>query len=164
MGRLGRGQVAGLLSVLFVLGAAAFAVAAQPQATGVLEAVRQRLAIHLVNLPLPLAPAVCPPGTSAEHPALGGRGPSGDPSGPTTCAAEIVVAGSKVRLPPDAYVADLVSVRDCVERTPCGMTTIYVLRRGESEVLVSQRTGTGTNEKIAPGEEGAFDFLPEVVP
>jgi hypothetical protein len=42
----------------------------------------------------------------------------------------------------------------------CPEAPYYVLRRGNSTVGVS-RSGTRFAEKIAPGEEGAFDFLAE---
>jgi hypothetical protein len=166
MGRLGRGQVAGLLSVLVVPGAVAVAVAAQPQAAGVLEAARQRLAIGLVNLPPPVTPdmPVCPPRTPSERPILGGRAPAGMTTGPTTCGAEIAVGGWKVQLPPDAYIEHLIISVNCVVGQPCPEAPYYSLRRGKSTVGVSIRSGARFGERIAPGEEGAFDFLGEAVP
>jgi hypothetical protein len=163
MGRLGRGQVAGLLGVLLVLGTVAVALAAQPQAAGVLQAARQRLAIRLVNFPPPVTPdmPVCPPRTPSERPVIGGRAPAGMTTGPTTCGAEIAVGDWKVQLPPDAYIEHLIISVNCEVGQPCPETPYYSLRRGRSTVGVSIRSGARFGEEIAPGEEGAFDFLPK---
>ena len=80
-------------------------------------------------------------------------------SGSQTTARRIHVAGRDVELPPDAFVDTYIITVLCVVGRPCPEAPYYVIRRGNSTIVVSRRSGTLRDEKIAPGEEGAFDFL-----
>jgi hypothetical protein len=84
-------------------------------------------------------------------------------SGPATKGALISIAGKAVQLPPDAFIAGTVSTFGCVVPHPCPQTPIVVLQRGNSTIAVSVPTGAVVSEKVAPGEEAAFDFLQEVL-
>jgi hypothetical protein len=180
MGRVSRGQVAGLLSVLFVIGAAALAAAVRPHPTSVPESAQERQAIGPADVPEPVPTAAPvqtapyePPGPPRQVPTptpppLSPEEPFGRPrpgttiysSGPETRGTVIGVAGRLVQLPPDAYIANSVAFIQCYE-PGCPEAPYYVLRRGESSVGVSRRTGYVFGAEIAPGEEGAFDFLRE---
>jgi hypothetical protein len=73
------------------------------------------------------------------------------------------LAGRAVRLPPDAYVEHFTVSVHCVVGRPCPQTPIYELRRGNSTIAVSAPTGAVVEERPAPGEERAFDFLREAL-
>lgn len=84
-------------------------------------------------------------------------------SGPSTKGMTITIAGKKIKLPDDAYIAHDVS---SVTRSPgkTGPETPYfVIARGNSKILIPQRSGKIYSETIAPGEEGAFNFLKEAL-
>lgn len=77
----------------------------------------------------------------------------------------IRVAGIDVQLPPDAYVeyiiVDALPCPPSIEGVNCPEVPFYKLRRGNSTIGVSIKSGTMFQEQVAPGEEGAFDFLRE---
>ena len=70
-----------------------------------------------------------------------------------------------MRLPPDAFVEFLIEEVLCVfvEGVSCPETPIIVLERWSSTIAVSVNSGKVVEEAIAPGEEGAFDFLKAVL-
>jgi hypothetical protein len=85
-------------------------------------------------------------------------------SGPETKGIRLDIAGIDVQLPSDVYVAHYIVHVQCGVGNFCPEAPIYVLQRGKSQISVSKPTGTMFEERIAPGEEGAFDFLREVLP
>jgi hypothetical protein len=161
MGRLGRSQVAVLLSVLFVLGAAAFAAVAQLPAPSAPASAQERLAIGPGEMPRPVPTPERPPRAPDEPPGPAEPRREIHSSGPATRGAVIHVAGREVQLPPDAFIERSVAAVLCGGGLPCPETPFYILRRGNSTVSVSLRSGARFDEQIAPGEEGAFDFLRE---
>jgi len=164
MGGRGRSHVAGVLSVLCMLGAVAVAATAPPHAVSVREAGKPRLALGAGDAPRP-APTPAPPPHAPEEPPVPPQpGRTIYSSGPNTRGAVIVVAGREVQLPPDAFIERSVATAMCGGVPGCPEAPFYILRRGSSTVGVSQRSGARFDERIAPGEEGAFDFLPEAVP
>ncbi len=72
------------------------------------------------------------------------------------------IAGHFVQLPPDAYVNPEAAGPTCVPDLPCAGPT-YRIVRGGSSASVSVTSGAILSEEIAPGEEGAFDFLRQVL-
>lgn len=85
-------------------------------------------------------------------------------AGPETSGSNITVAEIGVQLPANAFVNRYVVQVLCVAGLSCPQTPIYELKRGNSTISVSIPSGIILDEEIAPGEEGAFDFLKEVVP
>lgn len=81
-------------------------------------------------------------------------------SGPETAGSEIVINNRRVRLPSDAYVDAYFVTVDCIPKTPCPHPPIYVIRRGNAEIVVEERTGRVWRTE---GPESAFDFLKGVV-
>ncbi|MBM3944553.1 MAG: hypothetical protein FJ317_03570 [SAR202 cluster bacterium] len=77
----------------------------------------------------------------------------------------LTLNGKVVNLPPDVDVAGITVSILCVAGTPCPTDELpfYILRRGDSRADVSEKTGRIALEKVAPGEEGAFDFLREAL-
>lgn len=74
----------------------------------------------------------------------------------------ITIAGRTVQLPPDAYLYGIVAGVMCVEGAgQCPEAPAYVIKRGNSVINVVPRNGKIQGEYVAPGEEGAFDFLRE---
>ena len=69
------------------------------------------------------------------------------------------IRGLLILLPPDAYIKHYINLVDCVAGEPCPEIPFYVIERGNSTISATARTGKVTGEDIAPGEEGAFDFL-----
>ena len=84
-------------------------------------------------------------------------------TGPEGKGKQVRVAGIDVQLPPDAYVEyTIVDGFPCPPATQgvsCAEIPFYWLRRGNSRIGVEMKSGTMFREQIAPGEEGAFDFL-----
>jgi hypothetical protein len=161
MGRRGRSRVAGVLSVLCMLGAVAVAATAPPHAVSLREAGKPRLAIGPGDVQEPPPTPERPPLTPEELPGPPEPFNQIRSRGPATRGAVINIAGRTVQLPPDAYIEENMAFVQCVEGLPCPEAPYYRLRRGESTVGVSLRSGARFAEKIAPGEEGAFDFLAE---
>lgn len=81
-------------------------------------------------------------------------------AGPETAGSEIVINNRKVRLPSDAYVDSYYVTIDCIPQTPCPNPPVYVIRRGNAEIVVEERTGRVWKKE---GPESAFDFLKGVV-
>lgn len=84
-----------------------------------------------------------------------------DVGGPQTTGTEIVLAGKKLRLPPDTSIGMRISEVFCMEGKPCPKAPLIVLQRGNSKIWISEPTGQITQRLTAPGEEHAFDFLQE---
>ena len=80
-------------------------------------------------------------------------------SGPETKGITLTIAGKKIKLPDDAFVEH--NIVDAVG--PAGgpriETPVLVLKRGNSTLSISVTSGKIHEEKLAPGEEKAFDFL-----
>ena len=97
--------------------------------------------------------------------------------GPETAGSVLTVAGLQIQLPDDAYIHQIVNLVVClgesvvvvgeiaVEETDLcpPQTPYYDLARGDSTVRVVEQTGRVFGETIAPGEEGAFNFLKEAL-
>lgn len=81
-------------------------------------------------------------------------------SGPETAGTEIVINNHKVRLPADAYVDSYFVAIDCIPQTPCPKPPVYVIRRGNAEIVVEERSGRVWGRS---GPESAFDFLTGVL-
>lgn len=111
--------------------------------------------------PLPPTPVYDPSATSQLPAAPNTRGYEVALSGPATKGSTIFIAGRKVQLPPDAYVESWIVSGFC--EGPCPELPLYVLKRGNSKISVSARSGTLGEEKVAPGEADAFDFLKEAL-
>ena len=120
--------------------------------------------------PLPGTPPVSTPAPppAAERLPHPGQRPSLTPEeeierrreiGYQTAPRRIHVAGRDLELPQDVFVEYWIATAVCVVGGPCPEAPYYVIRRGNSTIMVSVRSGTLRDEKIAPGEEGAFDFL-----
>ena len=75
----------------------------------------------------------------------------------------VTLGGKTVQLPPDAYVDGMVTHVLCGGSPEACETPFYNIRRGRSLINVTVRTGRILSEHIAPGEEGAFDFLKEAL-
>ncbi len=69
------------------------------------------------------------------------------------------IQGRFVQLPADAYVQREITETTCTGSEQCAQIPIYEIVRGNSTVAVSGRSGAILSEEVAPGEEGAFDFL-----
>jgi hypothetical protein len=80
-------------------------------------------------------------------------------SGPSTAGTRLTIAGRPVQLDPDTYVESYVLSVTCEIGRPCPRTPMYALRRGESRISLSQPTGEIVFERIAPGEDGAFEAI-----
>ena len=76
----------------------------------------------------------------------------------------VTIAGVEIHLPEDAYIDAFISKALCRPGSTCARLPWVVIQRGESKIFVSIPTGVIDREIIAPGEEGAFDFLKEVLP
>ncbi len=76
----------------------------------------------------------------------------------------LTIAGKRVQLPQDAFVDRYTISVLCVEHDACPQTPILQIKRGNSTIAVSAPSGTIVEERTAPGEERAFDFLKEVLP
>jgi hypothetical protein len=61
-------------------------------------------------------------------------------SGPTTMGSVIVVKGSEVQLPENAWV-DFLAHAECGLESTCPETPLYVIHRGESQAFVTISTG-----------------------
>lgn len=85
-------------------------------------------------------------------------------AGPETRGSTIRLAGKVVTLPSDAYVSRYIIEGLCPPGQKCPELPIYEIRRGNSTIMVSAKSGAIIEEKIAPGEEGAFDFLKRALP
>jgi len=65
------------------------------------------------------------------------------------------VAGRKIRLPDDAYVAGYIVMQD----PPSGHEPFYAIRRGHSTIVISERIGYVGNLKLDEADGKPFDFL-----
>lgn len=86
-------------------------------------------------------------------------------TGESTKGALIEIAGKKIQLPPDAYIAhDIIDVV-CVlgSSDPCPETPYYVLARSNSTIAVSTSSGIIHEEKIGEGDKEPFAFLKEAL-
>ena len=84
-------------------------------------------------------------------------------SGPATRGSIVRIAGLEIQLPSDAFVDRYVVDILCIAGRPCPEVPIYELKRGNSTLAVSAPSGAIVEEDTANGEEGAFDFLKEVL-
>lgn len=80
-------------------------------------------------------------------------------AGPETRGSSIGIKGKTVQLPPDAWVETWMVFATCPIGRVCRETPLYSLRRGESTLVISSPSGIIYEERIAPGEEGAFAFV-----
>ena len=71
------------------------------------------------------------------------------------------VAGKKIAIPSDARVFAWLSEAGCFSQSPCPVAPIYGIKRSNSIISVEAQTGRILTETLAPGEEGAFNFLKE---
>lgn len=79
--------------------------------------------------------------------------------GPSRKGATIAIKGINIKLPDDAYVEGLVVAATAIAGRQPPETPYYVIVRGDSRVLVTERTGRILKEILASGDENAFDFL-----
>ncbi len=84
-------------------------------------------------------------------------------SGPTTKGMTITIAGKKIKLPDDTYIEHNVYDITASPGKNAPETPYFVIARGNSRILVPKRSGKIYSETIAPGEEGAFNFLKEAL-
>jgi hypothetical protein len=77
-------------------------------------------------------------------------------AGPETKGYKIDVAGRTIQLPEDAYIGGL-------WRAHGAGGLFWEIIRGNSRLAVHKVTGEVLGMEIAPGEEGAFDFLLETL-
>ena len=84
-------------------------------------------------------------------------------SGPTTKGMTIPIAGKQIKLPDDAYVEHYVIVGTASPGKVPPPTPYFVIARSNSRVIVPTGSGKIYSETIAPGEEGAFNFLKEAL-
>ncbi len=83
-------------------------------------------------------------------------------SGPETMGAKISVAGKTVKLPDNAYVKEWIVSALCEAGSPCPQGPIYVIARGNSQIVIDS-IGQIFREEIASNDEGPFDFLKEAL-
>jgi len=116
-----------------------------------------------------VAPPALPPPTAPEPPTRASLPPT-DQAAPAQSAAAagpgqpiggriIRISGRIVQIPPDAYVSRELNLLQCPSSTACPEVPMYELVRGGSTATVGGQSGTIYQQEIAPGEEGAFDFL-----
>lgn len=74
----------------------------------------------------------------------------------------ITIAGRRVQLPPDAYIAGTTDFLHCVGNN-CPDIPSILIQRGNSRVYVGTDSGKVFVSHIAPGEERNFDFLAEAL-
>jgi hypothetical protein len=79
--------------------------------------------------------------------------------GAQTLGATIRIAGMTIVLPPDTYVSAYEPYEKCVVGQPCPDPPIYELRRGASSLRIEAQSGAVLEERTAPGETAAFEFL-----
>ena len=72
----------------------------------------------------------------------------------------ILVAGRDLHLPSDAFGEFCISTAACVIGGPCLEAPYYVIKRENSRISVSVRSGTVIREDVAIGEGGGLR-LPE---
>jgi hypothetical protein len=123
-------------------------------------------------------PAPTPPGSDRPIAEDGGGLEEGERcypvflSGPMTRGTQVTIAGKTVVLPEDAELGGLVvSANPAVEADGtcpgcAALEHLPFLRiiRGNSVVSIGEKTGVVVGGRIAPGEEGTFDFLKVVFP
>lgn len=89
-------------------------------------------------------------------------------SGPETKGAAVSIAGKTITLPADAQVGAILAVGLALvgPGTPefSDDSPVMLIERGDSFVWIDMHTGRVTDGGIAPGGEGAFDFLKESFP
>ena len=85
-------------------------------------------------------------------------------SGEATKGARIRIADKPVQLPSDAYVGAYIPQVECVRGRICPDPPLYEIRRGSSSITVEARSGAILDERTAPGQEGAFEFLKPALP
>ncbi len=79
--------------------------------------------------------------------------------GPHTAGSQIQIAGKAIQLPADAFVAAHIAFVSWPPGQPPPQTPIVAIQRKNSFIWVSEPSGVVVDEVVAPGEEGAFDFL-----
>lgn len=84
-------------------------------------------------------------------------------SGPKTKGMTITIGNKKVKLPGDAYIKHYVVDVIPSRGKPRPETPAFVIARGNSTIWVGAHSGRMEHENIAPGEEGAFNFLKEAL-
>ena len=76
----------------------------------------------------------------------------------------IDVADKVIQLPPNAYVSAFILSALCKGGAiNCPRAPLWVITRGGSTITLEKISGKIVSEKIAPGEEGAFDFIREAL-
>lgn len=83
--------------------------------------------------------------------------------GPATKGMTITIKGKKVKLPNDAYIEYYVTEGIPSPGAKMPELPILIIARGNSRIDISKGSGTINRETIAPGEEGAFNFLKEAL-
>lgn len=78
--------------------------------------------------------------------------------------SSIRVKGKDIAVPEDARITEITVQVLCLAGTSCDSddVPIYRVERGHSAIAVS-RLGTVFLETVAPGEEGAFEFIREAL-
>ncbi len=84
-------------------------------------------------------------------------------SGPTTKGMTITIANKKIKLPDDAYIKHYATEGIVSPGKTGPETPLYVIARGNSIIVIPKGSGKIYSETIAPGEEGAFNFLKEAL-
>ena len=74
-------------------------------------------------------------------------------------SCRVNIAGREIVLPTDVHFDGYIMHVLCVVGIPCPETPLVAIGRGKSGISIIDRTGVIWREEIAPGEEGAFDFL-----
>jgi hypothetical protein len=84
-------------------------------------------------------------------------------SGPGTAGSKIYIAGKEVQLPADVIIKRFIVSGVCTAGQPCPETPIYELQRGNSIIGISALSGAIVEGFNVAAEDGAFDFLKEVL-
>lgn len=88
-------------------------------------------------------------------------------SGPATRGIETCIAGKTVKLPDDAWIRGIMVTWLVI--TPDSAKAynnrpVMIINSGNSTIGIGINTGVVTGGRVAPGEEGSFDFLKRVFP
>jgi hypothetical protein len=75
----------------------------------------------------------------------------------------VTLGGKRIPLPPDAYLEEVVVSMNCAPlpgtAAVCPELPLAVIRRGQSRLFVSMRSGKISHEQTVAGEESAFHVL-----
>lgn len=87
------------------------------------------------------------------------RGEKGIPASIAGRGMTVTIAGKKIKLPDDTICCGTVITEPDERIQPPRPTFFLRITRGNSTITIAPSNGYIAAEKIAPGEEGAFDFL-----